>query len=126
MKEIADKLRKLEQDLSLEKGPFHLFALFLRADAPDVWDVVVAADWMEQDQVGALREISRHVQQSLKPKELLKIAGVIIVSISNPALKAIAATVSGEHLLVEVKDSQFFGQAIKHGYIITSRQKQAA
>lgn len=126
MKEIAEKLRNLEQTLAAERGAFQLFALFLREDAPDVWDLVVAADWIDVDQVSALEELSARVQKCLKLKELLRIAGIIVVSVSNPALQAVAATISGEHLLFEVKDSQFFGQTIKHAYIITSKLRPAA
>jgi hypothetical protein len=45
MRDLAVKLRGLERTLSEEKGPFNLFALLLREDAPDVWDLVVAAKW---------------------------------------------------------------------------------
>jgi len=47
MKELVEKPRKLEAEIAAEKGPFLLFALFLRQDAADRWDLVVAAPWIE-------------------------------------------------------------------------------
>jgi hypothetical protein len=52
------ELRKLEEALAAEHGPFTLFALFLREGAPDVWDVVVAAAWIDRDEPAALWEIA--------------------------------------------------------------------
>lgn len=39
MKTLIEKLATLEQEVSAEKGAFLLFALFLREDAPNVWDI---------------------------------------------------------------------------------------
>ena len=67
MRELAEKLGRLERILSEEEGPFDLFALFLREDAPDVWDLVVAAKWIDADEPSALAAISRRVSASLRP-----------------------------------------------------------
>src|SRR3954466_14542756 len=91
MRDLAEKLRGLERTLSEEKGPFNLFALFLREDAPDVWDLVVAAKWIEDDRPAALLDISKRVRAFLRQDEITKISRVVIVERTDPALKAIAA-----------------------------------
>jgi hypothetical protein len=121
MKNLAEKLRGLEQVLSDEKGPFNLFALFLREDAPDVWDLVVAADWMEGDQPRALADISKRVRAFLGPEEITKISRVVIIEKANPTLKAIASAGSISHGVTEVRNSNFFGLAIRHAFIITAQ-----
>lgn len=126
MKEIVKKLRKIESDLSTAKGPFDLFGLFLREDAPDVWDLLVAGSWIEQNKADALREISTTLQQQLTPSELTKLSRVVIIDDTNPALHAIAAALGVEHGTASVKDSNFFGLAIKEAFIITSRTRKAA
>jgi hypothetical protein len=126
MKQIVEKLRKIEGDLSNANGPFDLFGLFLREDAPDVWDLVVAASWIEQNKAGALREISKTLQQQLTPSELTKLSRVVIIDDTNPALPAIAAALGVEHGNASVKDSNFFGLAIKEAFIITSQKRKAA
>jgi hypothetical protein len=120
MKDLAQKLRRLERSLSEEKGPFDFFALFLREDAPDVWDLVVAAKWIEQDRAAALAEISRRVRDSLRADEITKISRVVVVERTDPALKAIASAMSIEHGIAEAANSTFFGFAIRHAFIITA------
>ena len=121
MKTLAEKLRGLEQAIADEKGPFNLFALFLREDAPDVWDLVVAAEWIEEDQSQALAELSKRVRAYLRPDEITRISRVVIVERANPAVKAIASAVSISHGVAEVANSSFFGLAIKHAFIITAQ-----
>lgn len=120
MRDLAEKLRGLERTLSEEKGPFNLFALFLREDAPDVWDLVVAAKWIEEDRPAALADISRRVRDSLRADEITKISRVVLVERTDPALKAIASAMSIEHGIAEVASSTFFGLAIRHAFIITA------
>jgi hypothetical protein len=121
MRELAEKLGRLERILSDEKGPFNLFALFLREDAPDVWDLVVAAKWIEHDRPSALADISRRVRSSLHPDEITKISRVVVVESTDPALKAITSGMSIDHGLAEVANSTFFGLAIRHAFIITAQ-----
>lgn len=126
MNEIVEKLREIERGLATTKGRFDLFGLFLREDAPDVWDLVVAGSWIEQDKADALREISSTLKQRLTAGELTKLSRVVIIDATNPALRAIANTLGVEHGMASVKDSNFFGLAIKEAFIITSRVQDAA
>jgi hypothetical protein len=121
MKELAEKLSRLERTLSQEKGAFNLFALFLREDAPDVWDLVVAAKWIEDDRPAALLEISNRVRAFLRADEITKISRVVVVERTDPALKAIASAISIDHGVAEVANSTFFGLAIRHAFIITAQ-----
>jgi hypothetical protein len=121
MKDLAEKLARLERTLSQEKGVFNLFALFLREDAPDVWDLVVAAKWIEADRPAALLEISKRVRAFLSADEITKIARVVVVQRTNPALKAITSAISLDQGVGEVANSTFFGLAIRHAFIITAQ-----
>ena len=47
MNQLVEKLASLERDISSEKGDFSLFALFLREDAYDRWDLLVSSPWIE-------------------------------------------------------------------------------
>lgn len=123
MKEITEKLRSLEQNISEEKGGFLLFALFLREDAPDRWDLLVSAPWIPKSKNTALKYFSNKLVQSLNQKELLKLSRIAIIESDDPALSAIQQAMHVEHGLAEIKDSIFFGLQIKHAYIITSRRQ---
>jgi hypothetical protein len=126
MKAIVEKLRGTEKALAKAKGPFDLFAIFLREDAPEVWDLVVAASWIESDRPEALRIISKRVQQDLSPTELTKISRIVIVDQAHAALQAVTSAVGVQHTVIEVKDSNFFGLQIKEGFIITAQKRKAA
>ena len=124
MKEIAEKLKSMEVSISEKKGPFDLFALFLREDAPDRWDLVVAANWIEKNKQEALKFISREVSATLTPNELIKLSRITIIDESNPALEALTKSMGVEHGLAEIRDDNYFGLQIKHGYLITSKRRE--
>jgi len=123
MKNIVEKLKQQEQSMAQQKGPFNLFALFLREDAPDKWDLVVAAKWIEENKKEALKYISRALQESLTPSELLRLSRIAIIDESNSALEAFQKAMHVEHGMAEIKDSNFFGLQIKHVYLITSQRR---
>lgn len=125
MREIAEKLRNLEQNIAVEKGRFLLFALFLREDAPDRWDLLVSAPWIPKNKNAALKYFSDKLIRTLDQKELLKLSRIAIIEAAEPALAALQQAIHTEHSIAEIKDSDFFGLQIKHAYIITSRRENA-
>ncbi len=120
MKELAEKLRDIEIELSKENGDFELFALFLREDAPDKWDVIMSAEWARNDKKAALNSIVEKIQSSLSAEETVKLSRIIILNKDDEALNALQGAIRVEHSLSEISDSNFMGLAIKHAYLITS------
>ena len=123
MKEIAERLKANEESMAEEKGPFDLFALFLREDAPNKWDLVVAAEWINENKESALKYIAKNIQDALSQDELLSLSRIAIIDESNPALEAFHRAVRVEHGMAEIQDSNFFGLEIKHAYLITSKRR---
>jgi len=121
MKELLDKLLTLEKKLSAEKGDFILFALFLREDAEDKWDLVVSASWLDAKKKESFEYLAGQLKASFNIQELLIISRIVILDEENPGLDAIARALHAEHSMVQVRDSNFFGLQIKHAYIITSK-----
>jgi hypothetical protein len=122
MNELAEKLRSLEPQIASEQGPFALFALFLRDNAPDLWDLLVSAPWIEVDKGSALRYIVSKLKEAITAAELTSLSRVVIIDGNNPALNAIHSAIHVEHGIAEVQESIFFGLRIKHAYIITSKR----
>ena len=50
--EITEKFTELESSIAAENGPFAFFALFMREEVPDRWDLMVAAPWAGGGQAG--------------------------------------------------------------------------
>lgn len=119
MKEQVKKLQAVERKLCDSKGPFELFALFLREDAPNKWDLLISADWARNDKKAALNEIIKEIQSVLTKEEQIMLSRVIILEKDDTALKALHR-MHVEHGLFEISDCDFFGLAIKHAYFITS------
>lgn len=126
MKELINKLTAIEKDTSAEKGDYDLFALFLREDSPNKWDILVAATWIDDNKEDALKYLAQKIQNSLAPGELLLISRIVIIEETNPSLPALPQAISLENGAAEIKDANFFGLSIKHAFVITSRRRQAA
>jgi len=122
MKELAQKLLKIEQELASKKGKFSLFALFLREDTEDNWDLLISAPWISKNKTNMLKYFAKKLQKSLTPQEIVKLSKIVIIEPDNPDLKEIHKVIDIEHGLVEIKDSIFFGLPIKHAFIITSQK----
>ena len=120
MKDLINKFVNIEKELSEDKGSFSLFALFLREDAPGVWDLVVAAPWLYLDKQEGIRIISEAIRYKLSQEELKKLSRIVIIDRENPALEGLHQAIQTEHFSIEVKDSNFFGLQIKHAFLITS------
>ncbi len=125
MKEFAQKLVAVEQNISAEKGAFLLFALFLREDAPDLWDLLVSAPWIDQNKGDALRYLVPKIKAVATPNELAQLSRIVIIEKDQPALSALQSAMHVEHSVAEIQSSNFFGMQIKHAYIITSRREGA-
>jgi len=126
MKELLEKLKKIEKETSAEKGNYDLFALFLREESPGKWDILVAAGWINGNNEEALKYLALKFQHSFTQNEFLKISRIVIIEENNPELPAIQQDINIEHGISEIKDATFFGLDIKHAIFITSRSNQAA
>jgi hypothetical protein len=121
MREQAEKLIDIEKELSESKGPFELFALFLREDASEKWDLVVSSDWARENKKEAIDTIVGKIRSIFSDEEMLMLSRLIVLEKDDAALKAIHSAMRVEHGLAEVSDSNFFGLEIKHAYLITSK-----
>ncbi len=122
MREQAEKLITVEENISKEKGDFELFALFLRKDAPNKWDLLISADWARENKKESIEYILGKVREVLSDPEMLMLSRLIILNKDDEALKALHSAMHVEHGLAEVADSRFFGMQIKHAYLITSKK----
>ena len=123
MKQIIEKLASLERDIASEKGEFSLFALFLREDADDKWDLLASAPWLEANNREILEYLVNHLRARLDTQELLSLSMIVLLEKGNPVLEAIRKAIKVKHGMAEVRDSISFGVPIKHAYIITSARE---
>jgi hypothetical protein len=124
-RELSDKFRDLESRIAEEKGRFALFALFMREDVPDRWDLIVSAPWVGSDKRGAVDYFVNQIKTQLGEQDLTSLARIVVVDPQDTAVQALNRAVQIEHGGVEIRDSNFFGLPVKHAFIITSKRPPA-
>jgi hypothetical protein len=113
---------RLESQIAQEKGDFTLFALFMREDVPDRWDLIVSAPWVGDDKQAAVSYLVDQIKSRLGEQDLTQLARIVFLDPNSVAVQSLNRAIQIEHGNVEVKDSNFFGLAIKQAYIITSKR----
>src|SRR5256885_49548 len=82
------KFIELRNEIIGERGDLALFALFLREDAEDRWDLLVSAPWLERNEAAGLRYLSKKLMTRLSERELLEISRVVLIEQSDPGLRS--------------------------------------
>ena len=123
--ELTNKFAELESHIAEEKGAFALFALFMREDAPDRWDLIVSAPWAGGDKQRVVDYLIGQIKSRLGEEGLPSLARIVVIDPQDAAVQALNRAVQIEHGSVEVRDSTFFGLPVKHAYIITSKRPPA-
>ena len=119
--ELTEKFARLEAEIAQERGDFTFFALFMREDVPDRWDLIVSAPWVGEDKRGAVDYLIGQIKSRLGEERLICLSRIVPVDSEDVAVQDLNRAIQVEHGNVEVNDSNFFGLAIKRAHIITSK-----
>lgn len=120
--ELVSSFGRLEAELAEERGSFVLFALSLREEAFDRWDLIVAAPWLGTDQSAAVKYLVAQIKSRLGEKELRSLSTILVADPANANVQAFTRSVSVEHGRLEIRDDEFFGVPVKRAYVITSQR----
>jgi len=123
--ELTEKFARLEAEIAQERGDFALFALFMREDVPDRWDLIISAPWVGEDKRGAVNYLVGQIKSRLGEEDLICLSRIVPVDPEDVAVRDLNRAIQVEHGNVEVRDSSFFGLAVKHAHIITSKRPPA-
>jgi len=118
---LVDKFITVEKTISDEKSSFTLFALFLREEAEDKWDLVLSANWFEDDKKKTLDYIVKQIKNELEPQDMVEISRIILLEPSHPLVQTVNSVIRTEHGKAEFVDCRFSNIFVKHAFIITSR-----
>lgn len=111
MNELLRKCERLISELRTERGELSFFALAQREES-QVWDLLIAAAWIEQDRTESLPYIVKKVQSILTKSEVLKLSGVILLQ------NAYFVNTSDEiSYRSEENNIDLYGVAVKKAYI---------
>jgi hypothetical protein len=115
------KLRKAMRQIAAKKGDFTLFGLFMRADAPGTWDLVVSAPWLEGGKLKALREFTELLSKSIGEQSLRQFSRIVTLNQRDPALTAVVSAFSVDDGELRVQHSNLFGLEIEEAIIIRAK-----
>jgi hypothetical protein len=122
MSEVAEKLRKIEVEISTEKGSFTLFALIEREDSLGKWDIVISADWVNDKEKALINTLALKIRKSLNADEQLMLSRIVVLSPTDPFVKNLNA-IGVEHGSFKLSNNTFNGIFIKEAYLITSNSR---
>lgn len=122
MNELTEKIAQVEAEISKERGPFKLFAIFEREDLFNRWDVVISARWAGVDKQESLNYLSAELKRVLNPADLTAVSRIVMLQPSDEPVRAITDAIDVEHGRVEIDETNQFGLPIRHGYVITSKR----
>lgn len=94
MSDFFDKLAELHDRIEQERGPFQVFGLFEREEAPGRWDLLVAAPWMTDHQLESVRFLFSTIRDHLGREEWPSIEHIVAMDLQDrflDGLKAIRA-----------------------------------
>lgn len=123
--ELTEKFAELESHVAEEKGPFVFFALFLREGAPNRWDVMVCAPWASPHDRDVTKYFVHQIKSLLGSETLIMLSRIVVLDPDHAAVEEVNREIQVEHGRVEIRDRDFFGQTVKHAYIITSKRPPA-
>lgn len=122
---LIEKFARLEAEIAQERGDFAFFALFMREDVPDRWDLIISAPWVGEDKRGAVDYLIDQIKSKLGKEDLIWLSRIVPADPDHVEVQDLNRAIQVEHGNVEVRDSNFFGQAIKRAHIITSKLPSA-
>lgn len=122
MNTILNKLKRVVLDLEKEHGFIYVFALFLRVDPIERWDVVLSASWLNPNELSSYDLIASKIQGALDTNEQVQLARIVILDPSDlnvSFLQNLASVVNGK--TDEVPGdllSDKFGFTIKRAFLL--------
>jgi hypothetical protein len=117
-----EKLIAILNEITAEKGEPNLFGLFLRREAPNVWDLFIASPWLEKDIRKALAYLANKVKAHLTSDELLSLSRIVILESHYPLLQAIFSAIPAGKEQAVFRNEDFLGLEIRRGYVLKAKR----
>lgn len=126
MIEIIEKLKSAISSLEKENGPLLICALFLRDDALEKWDIILAASWLNSKEMRSYEILSKKLQNFLSASELVQFSRIVVLDQDDPIISFLLEleTVKngGYKELAANVLSEKFRFTIKKAYLLRSQK----
>ncbi|MCE5316315.1 MAG: hypothetical protein LLG04_03000 [Parachlamydia sp.] len=125
---ILKKFQPFVAELENEHGPFLVFALFLREQPFEIWDVAVSATWLNAGEMRSFGIVGDKIKDRFNDSELIQISRVDILDADDPTTDYFLETfpLSSDMPLEVGREplSSRFGSDIKYGYFLRCRKEE--
>ena len=118
----SQAVKKLEPDY----GPFILFGLFLREDSPDRWDLLVSSRWLARHKLSGLSEFTQALTRIVGLDEFVRLSRVVTLNRDESGLEAILRAVGVKKGVAELRDVNFSGVQVTHGFVFRANRAELA
>lgn len=122
MNAMLERLKTIVLELEKEHGPILVFALFLREDPLEMWDIVVSASWLNSKEMKSYQLIGAKIQERLSESDLLQVSRVVILDATDPTTIFLQNSYSITNGKIEEISasplSNRFGFTIKQAYLL--------
>lgn len=112
----------MEKKISEEKGDFNLFALILRDDSIDIWDLVISADWVLEDRKKSLDYFVDQIKRNIGEDVLLNLSRIVLLDPNESFVLAMNKFMRTEHNNIDLDSLTLNNIYIKKAFLITSKQ----
>lgn len=116
---LVEGLRVAGRAIASAHGPFALFVLAEREEAPGKWDLLVSAPWLETSRKGIQQMVDR-LKVYLKPTDWVQLASITPLSSSMDYVQWIAREYDVQHDSQEVIAPFWDSLFIPRGCVITA------
>jgi hypothetical protein len=91
MKGLIEKLADVCARIISEQGGVYVFALLLREEAPDRWDLVLSAPWADASRKESYDYIADRLRESLSSSDLVRLSRIVVVPPESPVVQSAIA-----------------------------------
>lgn len=116
---LVERLQTAEKAIASERGPFVLFVLAEREEAPGKWDLLVSAPWLDTSREG-VQQMVDGLKTYLTPADWVQLASITPLPVSMEYVQQIARKYDVQHECQEVIHAFWDRLFIPHGYVITA------
>jgi hypothetical protein len=116
-----DRYKKILKRIAEEKGDINFFALMLRDDAHDKWELAIAAPWAEPDRYSAIRYIAGILKAELQTQEILQLSRIVVLEKDSPVLAELLSSLAFKDHAGGLHDWTAGGHRFRHVYILEAR-----
>lgn len=117
-----ERFRHAMRRIAAKKGPFVLFALFRRENAPDGWDLVVSSPCLKEGRLKQLAEFADALKEIIGERQLRELSRIVPIKGDDPALNAVLSAMQVDDGVVEVRESVFFDLHIKQAIFLRAKR----